>query len=280
MIAFLLDITRLDPIKYGLMFERFLNPYRKSPPDIDCDFPGDNHDMMLDFVAQRYGRDKTAQVLTFTKFKIKSAIDKICKALMKKDDKTGKIIEYGPKVAEEVKKVLEITGDQGKMPDQSDCTYQKMMDISVNPQDYEGYGAATLVKFVEASKEFRKMMTKYPELNLTPAAAIMTRVVSHPGEGIFTLDLGYKGISADPVGSRGVLLSVPDTQVLFQSEEHWTFQMKKGFESERPQIGSVQYVIPTHICPTVALYAYANVAENGYVLDKWEIAARNRCILV
>lgn len=163
MIAYLLDITRLDPIQYGLMFERFLNPYRNSPPDIDVDFPGDNHDMLLDFVAQRYGRDKTAQILTFTKFKIKSAIDKICKALMKKDDK-GKIIEYGFKVAEEVKKVLEPTGDQGKMPDQKDCTYKDMMEISVHPENYERYGA-TLPKFIEASKEFRKLMTKYPELN-------------------------------------------------------------------------------------------------------------------
>jgi DNA polymerase III subunit alpha len=163
MIAYLLDITRLDPIQYGLMFERFLNPYRNSPPDIDVDFPGDNHDMLLDFVAQRYGRDRCAQILTFTKIKLKSGIDKMCRALMKKDDK-GKIISYGVKVAEEVKKTLEITGDQGKMPDQKDCTYKDMMEISVHPEDYERYGA-TLPKFVEASKEFRKLMTKYPELN-------------------------------------------------------------------------------------------------------------------
>jgi D-serine deaminase-like pyridoxal phosphate-dependent protein len=121
---------------------------------------------------------------------------------------------------------------------------------------------------------------KYPELDYVPGAALLTRVVSHPGEGIFTLDLGYKGISADPAGSRGVLLGVDHAEVLFQSEEHWTWQMKPGHEGERPPIGSVQYMIPTHICPTVALYAYANVAENGRVTDKWEIAGRDRCINV
>jgi D-serine deaminase-like pyridoxal phosphate-dependent protein len=121
---------------------------------------------------------------------------------------------------------------------------------------------------------------KYPELKYTPGAAIMTRVVSHPGEGIFTLDLGYKGIASDPAGSRGVLLGIPDAEVLFQSEEHWTRQMKKGHEGERPPIGSVQYVIPTHICPTVALYAFAYVAENGRVTAKWRIAGRDRCINV
>lgn len=165
MMAFLLDITRLDPIQYGLMFERFLSPYRDSPPDIDVDFPGDNHDMLLDFVAQRYGRDKTAQVLTFTKFKLKSSIDKICKALEKRDpNNPKKVLEYGYKVADEVKATLKETGDQGKMPDQKDCTYKDMMEISVHPENYARYGGS-LPKFVEASKQFRKLMTKYPELN-------------------------------------------------------------------------------------------------------------------
>ncbi len=119
---------------------------------------------------------------------------------------------------------------------------------------------------------------KYPELNFVPGAALLTRVVSHPGEGIFSLDLGYKGIASDPAGSRGVLLGIDHAEALFQSEEHWTFKMKPGHEGERPPVGSVQYVIPTHICPTVALYAYALVAEGGSTTGKWEIAARDRCI--
>jgi D-serine deaminase-like pyridoxal phosphate-dependent protein len=121
---------------------------------------------------------------------------------------------------------------------------------------------------------------KYPELDYMPGAAVMTRVVSHPGDGIFTIDLGYKGISADPAGSRGVLLGAPDAEVLFQSEEHWTWQMKPGHEGERPPIGSVLYVLPTHICPTVALYAFALVAQSGRITGKWEIAGRDRCITV
>lgn len=166
MIAFLLDITRLDPIEYDLMFERFLNPYRNSPPDIDVDFPGDNHDLLLDFVAQRYGRDRTAQIQTFGKFKIKSGIDKICKALEKRDpNDKRKIIAYGRPVAEEVKKIItELTGKDGKMPDQSDCTYKKMMEISEKPDEYQSYGTA-LPKFIEGSKIFRAHMEKYPELN-------------------------------------------------------------------------------------------------------------------
>lgn len=165
MIAFLLKITRLDPIEYGFMFERFLNPYRNSPPDIDVDFPGDNHDMLLDFVAQRYGRDRTAQILTFTKLKLRSSIDKICRALEVRDpNNPKKVTAYGYAVADEVKKVLEVTGDQGKLPNQDDASYSIMMDICVNPHKYEEFDSA-LPKFVDASRAFRQLMQKYPELD-------------------------------------------------------------------------------------------------------------------
>lgn len=163
LVAYLLGITKLDPIEYDFMFERFLNPYRNSPPDIDTDFDGTNHDLLLDFVAQRYGRDRTAQILTFTKYKIRSSINFICKALEKKDA-NGKTIAYGYKVADEVNAVLKITGDQAKMPDQSDCTYKKMMEIAEKPEDYASYDNE-LPKYIEASKEFRKLMLKYPELH-------------------------------------------------------------------------------------------------------------------
>lgn len=166
MVAFLLDITRLDPIQYGLLFERFLNPYRNSPPDIDIDFPGTFHDELLDFVAQRYGRDRTAQILTFTKFKLLGSLDKICKALELRDPDTKKVLKYGYKVSDEIKAIVKmIASDGGKMPDQDDATYEIMMDMSVNPQDYERYGEVNLKKGIEASKQFRKAMDTYPELH-------------------------------------------------------------------------------------------------------------------
>ncbi len=63
--AYALGITELDPIKYGLLFERFLNPERISPPDFDIDFCMDNRDRVIEYVAERYGRDKVCQIITF-----------------------------------------------------------------------------------------------------------------------------------------------------------------------------------------------------------------------
>lgn len=119
-----------------------------------------------------------------------------------------------------------------------------------------------------------------PDLSFEPAAAILTRVISHPAPGIFTLDLGHKGIAADPVGVRGVIAGFDKAHTLFQSEEHWVFEMNTGCEEARPPIGTVFYVIPTHICPTSALYPSVLVAQNGKVIEEWEVTARNRKISI
>lgn len=118
---------------------------------------------------------------------------------------------------------------------------------------------------------------QFPDLPYLPGAAILTRVVSHPAEGIFTLDTGYKAISAEQ-GIRGVIPELPHASEAFQSEEHWTFRMKEGFEKERPAIGTVLYVIPWHVCPTSALYDRAYVISDGSLIGEWPITARSRIL--
>lgn len=65
LVAFLLGITEIDSIKYNLLFERFLNPERVSMPDFDIDFCYERRDEVIDYVAQRYGRDHVSQIITF-----------------------------------------------------------------------------------------------------------------------------------------------------------------------------------------------------------------------
>lgn len=115
-----------------------------------------------------------------------------------------------------------------------------------------------------------------PDLHFVPGAAVFTRVISHSQRDIFTLDLGYKGIASDPAGLRGVIVGLPHVHPLFQSEEHWVFQMEEGYEQEIPPIGTGLYVIPTHICPTSALYHEIQVAQNGELVDIWPVTARDR----
>ena len=65
LVAYALTITDLDPIQFGLLFERFLNPERVSMPDFDIDFCQDRRGEVIDYVQQRYGRDQVAQIITF-----------------------------------------------------------------------------------------------------------------------------------------------------------------------------------------------------------------------
>ena len=74
MVSYVLGITELDPLKYGLIFERFLNPDRVSMPDIDMDFDERRRTDMIRYATERYGDDKVAQIITYGTIKAKAAI--------------------------------------------------------------------------------------------------------------------------------------------------------------------------------------------------------------
>jgi len=73
-VTYLLEISNVDPIRYGLLFERFLNPERISPPDIDIDFADDRRADVIEYVRERYGRDSVAQIITFGTMGAKSVV--------------------------------------------------------------------------------------------------------------------------------------------------------------------------------------------------------------
>jgi DNA polymerase-3 subunit alpha len=79
--SYCLDITTVDPIKYGLYFERFLNPERISMPDIDIDFCERRRGEVIDYVKRKYGEDRVAQIVTFNTLKAKNAVRNVAKAL-------------------------------------------------------------------------------------------------------------------------------------------------------------------------------------------------------
>ena len=80
-VTYSLDITGLDPLKYNLMFERFLNPSRISMPDIDIDFADDRRSEVIDYVVQKYGDDRVAGIATFGTMKAKAAIKDCARAM-------------------------------------------------------------------------------------------------------------------------------------------------------------------------------------------------------
>ncbi|HSE93749.1 MAG TPA: DNA polymerase III subunit alpha [Methylomirabilota bacterium] len=81
LVAYALGITNVDPIRYGLLFERFLNPERISMPDMDIDFADDRRDEVIRYVAEKYGRDRVAHIITFGTLGAKAAIRDVGRVL-------------------------------------------------------------------------------------------------------------------------------------------------------------------------------------------------------
>ena len=116
----------------------------------------------------------------------------------------------------------------------------------------------------------------FPDLPFQPAAFLLTRVVSRPRRGRITLDLGSKAVASDPpAGHRVTVLDLPDGVVVGQSEEHLVVETAAA---DQCPPGTVMLAVPTHICPTCALHREAIVVEDGRVVDRWAVTARDRTL--
>ncbi|MFS8906864.1 DNA polymerase III subunit alpha, partial [Synechococcus sp. OH2] len=95
LVAYALQITNIDPVKYGLLFERFLNPERQSMPDIDTDFCIERRGELIDYVTRKYGQERVAQIITFNRMTSKAILKDVARVLdipYAEADKMAKLI--------------------------------------------------------------------------------------------------------------------------------------------------------------------------------------------
>ncbi|HZG83589.1 DNA polymerase III subunit alpha [Paenibacillus sp.] len=113
LVAYALGITDVDPIRYGLLFERFLNPARVTMPDIDIDFNDERRDEVIDYVVRKYGRERVAQIITFGTMAARAAVRDVGRALnvpFGDVDRVAKLIpnSLGMTIAEALRVVPEL----------------------------------------------------------------------------------------------------------------------------------------------------------------------------
>ncbi len=123
LVAYCLDITDIDPIKYNLLFERFLNPERISMPDIDVDFCKERRGEVIQYVEEKYGKDHVAQIITFGTMAARAVIRDVGRVLSipySKVDEIAKMVPAGPNVT--IQKALEMEPELKK-------EYEKNEDI-------------------------------------------------------------------------------------------------------------------------------------------------------
>ena len=120
--------------------------------------------------------------------------------------------------------------------------------------------------------------TSFPDMDFTPAVAMLTRVISRPSPDRLTCDLGNKAVASDPPkGQRVFFPDLPEAEQVLHNEEHLVLQTPLA---ERYQPGDELYAIPKHVCPTSALHKQAYVIEGGKVVEMWDVTARDRFITI
>ena len=129
-VSYALKITDIDPIKFGLLFERFLNPERVSMPDIDIDFCYEKRDKVIDYVKEKYGKDHVSQIITFGTFKARLAVRDSARVMgisYALADRVAKMIPHALKMSIEI--ALNINPDLKKLYD-NDETVHNLIDVA------------------------------------------------------------------------------------------------------------------------------------------------------
>ncbi len=191
LVAYVLNITNVDPLKYNLLFERFLNPGRgASLPDIDLDFTDRRRDEVIDYVAQKYGQEKVAQIITFGTMASRAVVRDVGRALSYPYiycDRIAKMIPFGLTLAQTLASV-----DEFRQAYLSDEKTQKLIDFAKKLEGCARH-ASTHACGVVISKE--------PLQNLVPLQhptqndkTIVTQYEMHSIESLGLLKMDFLGL--------------------------------------------------------------------------------------
>ncbi|MBW4618162.1 MAG: DNA polymerase III subunit alpha [Cyanosarcina radialis HA8281-LM2] len=117
LVAYALKITNIDPVHHGLLFERFLNPERKSMPDIDTDFCIEKRDKVIEYVTEKYGGDRVAQIITFNRLTSKAVLKDVARALGIPYGEADKLAKLIPVVRGKPTKLKVMISDETPSPE-------------------------------------------------------------------------------------------------------------------------------------------------------------------
>jgi len=136
LVAYALGITNIDPVTNGLLFERFLNPERKSMPDIDTDFCIERRGEVIDYVTRRYGSDKVAQIITFNRMTSKAVLKDVARVLDIPYGDADRLAKLIPVVRGKPAKLKEMIGEESPAPEfrekyQNDPAVKRWVDMAM-----------------------------------------------------------------------------------------------------------------------------------------------------
>ena len=292
-VAYCLRITDLDPIRYDLLFERFLNPGRRSMPDIDMDFDDRYRDEMIRYTAERYGRNHVAQIITFSTIKARAAVrdaarvlghpyqvgDRIAKAMppliMGRDTPLWACLERTDRHADGYTNAAELRQMYNEDPAAKEIIGVAMKLENLRRQD--SIHAAAVVITNEPLTEYLPIQRK-PESGQEPGdTPVVTQYEMHGVEELGLLKMDYLGLRNLSIISdclelirsgSGVELDIDDIplddeptfELLRRADTIGVFQLESG-----PIRSLIRSLAPTtfdDVAALVALYRPGPMAAN------------------
>ncbi len=292
-VAYCLWITDLDPIKYDLLFERFLNPSRISMPDIDMDFDSRYRDEMIRYAAERYGRDHVAQIVTFSQIKARAAVrdaarvlgypyvvgDKVAKAMpplvMGRDTPLKYCFEESEKHADGYKAAAELRAMADSDNDVSEVVRVALGLEGMRRQD--GIHAAAVVITKDPLTTYLPIQRKPEAGKDIEDAPVVTQYEMHGVEELGLLKMDFLGLrNLDVISDslalikevRGVELDIdnvdldddPTYEMLQEGKSIGVFQLESA-----PMRALIRSMAPTEfedVAALVALYRPGPMAAN------------------
>ncbi len=163
LVAWALTITDLDPIPFGLLFERFLNPERVSMPDFDIDFCQERRDEVIGYVQQRYGNDRVAQIITFGKLQARAVLRNVGRVLgmpLGYVDKICKLVPFNPANPVTLKDAVKVEPQLKALRDE-DASVAQLIDIALKLEGLYAHASTHAAGLVIGDRPLQELIPMY-----------------------------------------------------------------------------------------------------------------------
>ncbi|MEO0084434.1 MAG: DNA polymerase III subunit alpha, partial [candidate division WOR-3 bacterium] len=279
LVVYLLGITDIDPMRYGLLFERFMNPERVSLPDIDIDFADDRRAEIIEYIHQRYGKDSVAQIITFGTMAAKQAIRDVGRVLSlpySEVDRVAKLIPFGAKISEVVG-----TSKELRQLMATDNRYKELIEIAQKIEGMSRHASIhasgiviapkPLIEFVPLYRSAENEICTQYDMNALSAVGLLKMDIL----GLKTLSVIDKTISicnnrGKMIDKKAIPLNDPKTYELIQKgETTGLFQIES--QGMRELLRRLKPDKIEDLCAVIALYRpgpLANVDIEEFVKRK------------
>ncbi len=158
LVSYCLGITEIDPLKYDLLFERFLNPERKTMPDIDTDFPDDKRDEVIDYVVSKYGKKRVAGIVTFGTMGAKQVIRDVSRVLNIPTYKVDGLNKFIPAFTKDKLRDFYNNNPSFKARIDSDLLLSKMFKVALRLEGFPRHTSSHAAGIVMCQKDLDEVL--------------------------------------------------------------------------------------------------------------------------